>query len=188
MAVAALPFVAVALVLLLSPGIERSKEERESAEMARIERERAERNARIREQQRPRQGTGIPAGSDLAARSALLGTALAALRSDARERAASGELKGPIRRLECEPYPRTAVRRDPERDPSRRSGRYSCLAVTAEFGALEGNEAGVIGYPYRLAVHFDSGRFAYCKISGRPAEGAISARPVVTVPRACGGS
>ena len=45
-----------------------------------------------------------------------------------------------------------------------------------------------IGYPYRAIVDFGSGRFAYCKISGRPGEGGLTGELPVRVPRACGGS
>jgi hypothetical protein len=36
-------------------------------------------------------------------------------------------------------------------------------------------------------VNFTAGAYTFCKISGRPAEGALKGHPLVTVPRACGG-
>ena len=45
----------------------------------------------------------------------------------------------------------------------------------------------MIGLPYRALVDFPSGRFTYCKVSGRPGEGSLRREILVTVPAACGG-
>ena len=186
--VALLPVVAVGLVLALGPGIERGKEERASAEAERLERARAERVERQRREQQPRFARGEPAAASLPARRHLLAEATVTVRRDARARVQTGALSGPIRRVQCEPYPRTAVRRGAEEDPSRRFGWYACLAVTAAFGATAEHEAGAIGHPYRVRIDFDSGRYAFCKVAGRPGEGSIGQAPVVRVPAACGGA
>ena len=97
--------------------------------------------------------------------------------------------------MACEPFPRTVSGVGADQHPSRRYGSYSCLAVTTEItpndaGEQESysqSEAGLIGHPYRMRIDFDSGRYAFCKISGRAGEGSIGAQPVVTVPRVCGG-
>jgi hypothetical protein len=68
-----------------------------------------------------------------------------------------------------------------------RYGRYSCLAVTAEFTEGEFTEAGTIGHPYRLRIDFRTGRYAFCKVTGRAGEGSIRATSAVGVPHACGG-
>ncbi len=70
------------------------------------------------------------------------------------------------------------------RDLSRRLGRYACVAATSEFERSETSVGGLLGYPYRAQVDFDSGRFALCKISGRPDP---TPDPRVTTPGACGG-
>jgi hypothetical protein len=36
-------------------------------------------------------------------------------------------------------------------------------------------------------LDFDTGRYAFCKISGRPGEQAIPGSAPIGVPRACGG-
>jgi hypothetical protein len=185
---ALLPFIAIGLVIALGPGIERSKEERARSEAQQIEHARAMRNERIRREQRPHFGQGEPAGRSLAARQRLLDEASVAVRADARARVAAGSLDGPIRGVQCERYPQTASGTGAEDHPSRRYGRYSCLAVTTEFGATATHEGGAIGHPYRMRVDFDSGRFALCKIAGRAGEGGITEREAVPVPRACGGS
>jgi hypothetical protein len=186
--VALLPVVALALVLALGPGIERGKEERASAEAQRLERARAERIEHLKREQEPRFATGEPAPADLQGRRHLLAEAAAAVRTDARDRVRAGALSGPIRRVECEPYPRNVERRGAEDDLSRSVGRYACLAVTTQFAASAEHEAGAIGHPYRVRIDFDSGRYAFCKVSGRAGEGSIGQAPLVPVPAACGGS
>jgi hypothetical protein len=68
-----------------------------------------------------------------------------------------------------------------------RFGRYACLAVTAEFLETEKTSGGLLGHPYRVRIDFDTGRYAYCKIAGRPAEGQLKRDPGPTVPEVCGG-
>jgi hypothetical protein len=185
--VALLPFAIIALVILLGPGIDESKDRRAEAERERLAQLTAERVERIRAEQRPRFRRGAPAGEDLAARAALVGALPAAIEADARRRVAAGALDGPIRSVECEPYPRSVEARGAHLDPSQTTGRYSCLAVTREVQATERNEAAVIGHPYRVMVHFDTGRYAFCKVSGRPGEGSLGREIPVPVPEACGG-
>jgi hypothetical protein len=187
-ALALLPVAVIALALLLGPGIDRSKDERARAEAERLERLREQRAARLQVEQRPRYRRGTPAGTDLDARAALVRDADASVAADARRRVASGELDGPIRRVSCEPYPRTVSGRGAHLDPSEATGRYACLAVTREVRPTERAEAAAIGHPYRVKIDFGSGRYAFCKVSGRAGEGAIGTGSTVTVPRACGGS
>jgi hypothetical protein len=186
-AVALLPFVAIALALILGPGVDRSKDERVRAQERSFERSQAARLERERREARPRFGAGAAAGESLAARAALLQDASTAVRTDARERVRAGALDGPIRRVECEPFPRTVESSGAHVDASRRVGRYSCLAATSMIAANELHEAGAIGYPYRVRIDFETGRYALCKIVGRPGEGAYATQPITPVPRACGG-
>jgi len=90
-------------------------------------------------------------------------------------------------RVECEGYPPAAAGAQPEADPSKRAGRYACIAVTSEIPATSGNRSGVLGHPYRARIDFRSGRYAYCKVRGRPGELAVKATPSVPVPAVCGG-
>jgi hypothetical protein len=186
--VALLPVVAIGLALALAPGIDRGKEERASADAERLEEARAERVERLRREQQPRFAGGEPAAANLAARRRLVAQTAAAVRGEARARVEAGTLDGPIRRVQCEPYPRTEDGRGAHQDPSRSVGRYACLAVTAEFGATAAHEAGAIGHPYRARIDFETGRYAFCKVAGRPGEGSIGQAPVVPVPPACGGT
>ena len=110
-AVAIVPVVAIALVLAFGPGIERSKQERAAVQAAAA---RAVGRRRVpsacAQSSGPRHGRGPPAGADLRARERLVGELAAAIRADARERVAAGQLAGPILRVECEPFPRTLGR------------------------------------------------------------------------------
>jgi hypothetical protein len=181
--------VVVALVLAvggtvaLVPAIDESRRQRAAAER-RDREERHERSVReLQAEQRPRFGrAAAPAGSAprirLAARAAAIDELSASIVADARRRVQRGDLDGTIRRAECEPFPRSVGAVDPARQLSRRRGRYACIAVTSEF------EGGAIGHPYRAMIDFESGRYAFCKISGRPDP---TPDPEVTTPRACGG-
>jgi hypothetical protein len=183
---------AFAAAAVLVPSISHSRSER-SAREARIA---AAQHARvIRElqaEQSPRSGRSrsvAPAGASsharLDARAGLMADVSSAILIDARRRVAEHRLRGPILRATCERFPRTVGGTPPERDLTQTDGRYACVAVVADIQGSAGGEAGAIGYPYRALVQFDSGRFAYCKISGRPDP---IPDPAVTTPRACGGT
>jgi hypothetical protein len=176
---------AVALAIALSPAIQRSKEEHARAEAVRSARIERTHLAHLRREQRPRFGHGVPAGTDLAARGRLVASATGSIQADASARAAAGEFNGPIMRVVCRPFPPDAVPAD--RVPSRAGGSYACLAVTSEIPATSGNPSGLLGHPYRAHIDFRSGRYAFCKVSGRPGELAIRADPAVPLPQVCGG-
>ena len=175
----------------LTPTILESKQERAEAER----RERAERRAELartlRAEQRPRfrrsASVAPPGGAParrLEARAALMDDLYGAILADARLRVRRGTLDGPIRRVECERFPRTVDGVGADRDLARRTGRYSCIAVTAEFGGGSQSVGGVIGHQYRTRVDFESGRYAFCKVAG---QAGPSREQLATTPRACGG-
>jgi DNA-binding SARP family transcriptional activator len=187
-AVALVPVVALALVLALGPGIRRAKEERARSEQQQLEQARAARIERIRAEQRPRFAHGTAAGADLAARERLLEDVVVTVRRDARKRAAAGALDGPILRVQCEPFPRTVDGTGAHQDPSRRFGRYACLAVTSEVPGAAHKKAGAIGHPYRVRIDFESGRYGFCKVTGYASyKSVLPPQKIVAVPRACGG-
>jgi hypothetical protein len=131
---------------------------------------------------------GLSGTAALDARRALVADLATAVKADATRRAASGEFPQATRRVECSRYPAApAGVPDAAADLSARTGRYACLAVTAEFAPGSATTGGAIGYPYRAMLHFGSGRFAFCKISGRPGEMVITRKILVPVPPACGG-
>ena len=191
---AAILLAAAAVALVLSiPAITESKDERAATE-ARAEREQdALRAAELRAELRLREGRG-PAARGLTGARALearqaLATQLAAdVEADAVSRVQAGEFTQSVSRVECERFPRRSPNRDPALDLGRRTGRYACLAITADAPRSATQNPSRIGYPYRAIVHFGSGRYAFCKISGRPGEGGLTGELPVRVPRACGGS
>jgi hypothetical protein len=101
-----------------------------------------------------------------------------AILTDARARARTKELKGPIRRVTCEP-----TRKSPD--------AFSCTAVTNELEAADADPdnsqvTGVTGHPFRAVVDFPTGRYAWCKRILVPGEGGvIDPRAVVPLPKEC---
>ena len=186
-AVAGLALAAVVAAVLLAPVIQRSRENHARAEAERSARIQSQLLEETRREQRPRFGRGAAAGTDVQARHALVASAIASIRADASTRSAAGEFNGPILRVQCGPYPPTTGAVTADSIASKRTGRYSCIAVTSEIPATSGNRTGFVGHPYRARIDFGSGRYAFCKIRGRPGELAVRARPPVPVPRVCGG-
>jgi hypothetical protein len=186
-----------ALVLLVAaaaafvPSILESKEDQAEADRRARAEQRAELVSRLEAEQRPRHrrsASVAPAGAapdeQLDARSALIDEMNAEIRADARARVRRGDLDGPIRRVRCEPFPRSVDGVGAHEQLGRRTGRYACVAVTAEFGTGEVGATGVIGHQYRTLVDFETGRYAFCKVSG---QAGPSREQLVTTPRVCGG-
>jgi hypothetical protein len=177
----------IALALIIGPGIRESKSEREKAEQQERLRARQAREARIMREQRPRFATGPAATSGVPARRRLVDMAGASVLADARRRVEAGTMSGPIKGVDCEPFPRNVAGIGAEDSTDERYGRYSCIAVTARFEQTETTSGGLLGHSYRVRVNFDTGRYAFCRIAGRPAEGQLKRRLGPTVPRICGG-
>jgi hypothetical protein len=177
-ALGALAAAGLAAVLAFAPGIDRAKDERARTAAQERAQTRVERVAQMRVEQRPRFAAAAPAGADGAARERLLSDAAASVLADVRPR-----VDQPIRRVACEPFPRTVRRAD----PSARYGTYACLAVTHDVAATAHNEAATTGYPYRVRIDFESGRYGFCKVVGRAGEGMTALQPFVPLSPACGG-
>ena len=178
---------AVVAAILAAPSIQRSKEERsrdEAAKSARIEQQQIELTRRT---QRPRFGRDAAAGADLGARRQLLSSAEGSILTDASTRSAAGEFNGPIQRVACEGFPPGENIVAADADRSKRVGLYECIAVTSQIPATSGNRTGLLGHPYRMRINFDNGRYAFCKVRGRPGELAVRAPRPVNLPRVCGG-
>lgn len=188
--VALIPVAAVVLYLVLSPGISRDKDERARAEAEHQAQFRADHLATLRAEARPRTGTATglaaasaPAAQQIAAREDAVDQMADAVMRDAHAR----DLPGDVSRIDCEAFPRTVAFSGAERDLGRRSGRYSCIAVTADVRGGDTQGRGVIGHPYRAMIDFETGRYAFCKVSGRPGEGLLAREHATGVPAACGG-
>jgi hypothetical protein len=183
---------AVAGVVLGGPRIEQGKRDREAREATAVAARRAALRRRLEAEQRPRTGRG-PAAGELPparapeARRALVAGLAAAIGRDARARRPSPAPGQRVREVTCEGFPRTAGGPDPTAQLDRHAARYACLAVTARIPRSGATAGGSVGFPYRARVDFAGGAYTFCKVSGRPGELAIPSRPLVTVPRACGG-
>jgi hypothetical protein len=190
---AAILLAAAAVALVISiPAITESKSERAASEQQSERERQAQRIAELQAELRLRTGRGhaargLEGAAALEARHALAADLVAAVQDDALARVRSGEFNQSVERVECERFPRGVGVPDPAADLSKATGRYSCLAITADAPKVETNQASSIGYPYRALVHFETGRFSYCKISGRPGEGSLTRKFPVKVPPACGG-
>jgi hypothetical protein len=190
---AALATVAVAVGLYFAiPAITESKEERAAAERRADQEREAALVARLRAEQRLVEGRGaatrgLEGTEAISARRALANDLRGAVHEDALRRVQTGEFNRSIERVECERFPRGARGEDPATDLASPVGRYSCLAVTADVPELETSNPSSIGYPYRARVNFPTGKYTFCKISGRPGEGSLTRDSPVQVPVACGG-
>jgi hypothetical protein len=181
----------IAAGIALAPGIRESKQEQARAEQRERAAARAELIRRLEAEQRPRFGrsgsvapAGAAAAEQLSARATVMEEVPAAIEADARRRVRLGSLEGPVLRVECEPFPRTVDGVGAHEDLSRRRGRYSCIAVTAEIERSEQSVGAVLGHRYRTQVDFATGRYAFCKVAG---QSGPSREQLVTTPRACGG-
>ena len=96
--------------------------------------------------------------------------------ADARARHANGELDIAAVRTDCRSVGHAG-----------RRTLLSCTAVTSDVKPSEEVTGVLIGYPYRAAVELATGRYALCKTSGRPGEGAYNRSTIVPLPAACGG-
>jgi hypothetical protein len=135
----------VAVVVLLNTESDRTAAERRAARAA-VERH-TEFLASVDRRQAAHHGRG-PAGADrVRTRRDLLGAAHADI---------SAVTDG--RDVDCEPFPKTLEATPPVEDLARAAAAYDCLAVESRF------DTGAIGKPFRLVVHFDSGRYAFCEI------------------------
>ena len=177
----------IGVAIAIAPDIRESKAERERAERAERLKARAEREARIRREQRPVFVDARQPTSGVAGRRALLAHAADSVLRDARRRGAAGTLPGPIIGMECETFPRSVTGVGAEDSTKERFGRYFCLAITAEFRRSEVSVGGQIGHPYRVRIDFADSSYAFCKVVGRPGEAQLKRRFGPTVPQVCGG-
>jgi len=178
-------------VAVLAPVIDDAKEhdavEERRDELANREAERR----RLERDSRPLRGRAAapPASASPArqrvGRERLLVSVADSITGDAREREARGDLDGPIRRTQCDPFPPSTVRADPQVDLSQSHGVYECVAVTGEAPRSARSSGVISGYPFRAAVDFKDGTYAWCRVAGRPGEGGLTSPTPVPVPKLC---
>ena len=177
-AIAGAMLLAIVMAIVLVPAARQAQRDRAAAESVQRADRRAQGIRALQAEQRPRYGRSDPAAASRGGRAVVLRDLEAAIVADARRRG----LAGPILRASCDPFPATVGKPRPEDDLTRRRGGYACLAITSEIERTSRNAAGVLGHPYRAAVDFGDGRFAFCKVAGRPDP---IPDPAVVTPRAC---
>lgn len=163
------------------------KDARETREDADRRRAVAQEVVRLRRIQAPHRGGAVelrPADDAsreelLTARTALLDRTRASILGDAKRRADSGELDGPIVGVTCGP-----LTRDPGTKPdhlvlTRTVGRYDCLAVKRR----EGSEVD-LGHPFVAALDFRRFTYVWCRDNPAPSERGESLA-FVRLERAC---
>jgi len=177
------------LAAWLVPRIDRAKHHYAQAQQRQAALAAAQERRRLRFEQRLQRARAarLPAGASAAAlrrRAALLVSALeGSITADARARARTGELDGPIVRTQCSPYPPGTPAARPGTPPPT---RYSCLAVTGDIRAGPGRVAGTLGYPFWARLDPRAGTYLWCEINPNPGESAIgSALATVALPRPC---
>ena len=166
---------AIAATIVLAPRIAESNRERKAEERREAEAALVARVRRLRAAQRPQRGR-TEAG---ASRSAVVDALEAGILADAQARAARGRLHGPpANRVECKPLAGA--------DATAGRVAYDCIAVTSDLPSGESLPGGVVGHPFRAVADFSTGRFTWCKVSPRPAEGSLSRKDlIVRIPPAC---
>lgn len=127
---------------------------------------------------------GASGAALVAARVALLSRAESTITADAKQRAATGELKGNPSATSCEPYPPTDSA--PERDVSVRRAAYDCFVAIDTVPGDKNNLSGHVAYPFRAVLDFKSSSVAWCRMNLVPGEKVIPDPAFVTaLPAAC---
>jgi hypothetical protein len=183
--VAVLVAIGAALAVLV-PRIDAGKESRAAQDAAAQAHARAVNRQRVVHEQRPRHGADAPlkppagasAAETEAARTQLLGKVEAAIFADSQARARAGEIRKVEGPTTCALTPGTKA--------GGAVGVYDCFTVTRRIAPTERTAAGVIGYPFRAIVDFETYSYAWCKTEQIPGERLIpDPRLVVQLPAAC---
>ncbi len=146
------------------------KADREEREAASVRVAVAAERVRLARLQSPREGaapdlrpaSGATAAEHRAARTALVVAVQDAITVDARARARSGELDGPISQTECGSLARRPDAVPDDRVLSKDVGRYDCVAVKADV-RQDGRSVGRLGHPFVAAVDFRDFSYVYCR-------------------------
>jgi hypothetical protein len=151
-----------------------------TAEIARLKRVQAPHRGAAREL---KPAAGASTAQQLAARHRLLLAVQDAVTADARRRAETGEITGPITHTECGPFLRAREATPDDEVPGKPVGRYDCVAVKTA-ARLNGKTVGKLGYAFVAALDFKRYTYVICRNS--PAQGeAGKSLAFVRLERAC---
>jgi len=120
----------------------------------------------------------------LAARAALVRAVEASITQDAKARAGSGEIAGPITASKCGPFLRAPDAVPDDRVLTKAIGRYDCVAIKSDIKGAGGASVGSLGYPFVAAVDFDRFTYVWCR-NTPPQSEAGQALAFVRLDRAC---
>ena len=178
LAAAGLAIVLAVAAAVAIPAIQSGKDEGAERERRAEDAARAADRRERRAEQRAHHGRGRPA-RDAAGRAELFGRMRESIAADARRRVRAGELKGPIRRVDCEPSPNA-------RDGKGSRVSLGCTAVTREIPAGPRSVPGALGHPFVAVADLATGRYTWCKTNPVPGEQVVpDPRDVVELPREC---
>lgn len=146
------------------------KAAREDREAAQLRRAVAAERLRLTRIQAPHEGEarklrparGATPGVRRAARAALVEAVQRAITGDARARARSGELDGPIRTTECGPIARRPDVVPDDQLLGKEVGRYDCVAVKADV-RQGGRSVGRLGHAFVAALDFEDFTYVWCR-------------------------
>jgi hypothetical protein len=168
------------------------RSDREARESTASARRIAELRARITRNQTPHRGAArylrVPAGASdsdrLAARAALVRAVEGRITADARARAETGELDGPIAATTCGPMLKSKTAIPDDRVLPKHIGRYDCVAIKKHITGVDGEKVGELGHAFVAALNFDTYTYTWCR--NTPAQGEAGVALVfVRLDRAC---
>jgi hypothetical protein len=160
---------AVAIAAIVVVVLE-AQADRQARERARLSRAVAAERARLTRLQAPHRGAaralrpaaGASAGERRRARAALVRSVEARITRDARGRARTGEIEGPIRGTECGPFLRAPDAVPDDRVLSKPIGRYDCVAIKGDIRDTR-RSVGSIGYAFVAALDFRRFTYVWCR-------------------------
>jgi hypothetical protein len=163
---AALLVLAALIVVVLNAKADRDARQR-AADKRAVQAERV----RLTKVQAPHRGAavdlrphaGATASERLAARAALVKRVEASITRDARARARTGELAGPISGSECGPFLRAPDAVPDDKVLAKPIGRYDCVAVKDDIKGASGGSVGRLGYPFVAALDFTRFTYVWCR-------------------------
>jgi hypothetical protein len=185
---------AVALVVLVAviAVVLEAKADRDARQRAAAARAVAVERVRLTKVQAPHRGVAadLRPGADasdrqrLAARAALVKRVEDSITRDARARAQTGELAGPISGSECGPFLRAPDAVADDSVLTKAVGRYDCVAVKNDIKGAKGGSVGRLGYPFVAALDFDRFTYVWCRNTPPQSERG-QALAFVRLDRAC---
>lgn len=160
--------VALALVVVV---VLNAKADRDARQRAADARAAATERVRLTRLQAPHRGAAIDLRPKrdaddrqrLAARAALVRRVEASITRDARARARTGELAGPISGSECGPFLRAPAAVPDDKVLGKPIGRYDCVAVKDDIKGASGGSVGRLGYPFVAALDFTRFTYVWCR-------------------------